>query len=174
MATLPRCYAPHSVVAGDNPRTGIGCQRTRRSRRGPQKPRLPTPCMQTLLVHPRELSAWLPCSWQPVASLEEVEAGCGAAQASTGQPRCLTAHSTPITASMTTPTTTLPAVPTRKSGSQGQRTGDPGAGDRSSRGLGHQDLTRTRERWDSFLMRSLRKDAFRRILEIARDESSKC
>lgn len=45
----PRC-APHSVVAGDNPRTGIGRQRTRRSGRGPQKPRLPASCMQMLLA----------------------------------------------------------------------------------------------------------------------------
>lgn len=51
--------------------------------------------------------------------------GDSAAQASTGWPRCLTAHSTPITASMTMLMTTLPAAPTRKSGSQGQRTGDP-------------------------------------------------
>lgn len=52
----PRC-APHSVVAGDNPRTGIGRQRTRRSGRGPQKPRLPASCMQMLLAQSRETSA---------------------------------------------------------------------------------------------------------------------
>lgn len=69
----------------------------------------------------------------------------------------MTVHSTPITASMTTLTTTLPAAPTRKSGSQGQRTGDPGGrfqgSHRSGRGLCGQDPIRIRERWDSFLMR---------------------
>lgn len=53
-------------------------------------------------------------------------------------------------------TTILPAAPTRKSGSQGQHTGDPGGrfqgSHRSGRGLCHQNLTKTRERWDSFLM----------------------
>lgn len=41
-------------------------------------------------------------------------------------PPCSTARSIPTTASMTTPTNTRPAAPTRKSGSRGPRTGDRG------------------------------------------------
>lgn len=70
----PRC-APHSVVAGDNPRTGIGRQRTRRSGRGPQKPRLPASCTQMQLAQPGETSA------RPTAGGQRGGGGGGGARA---------------------------------------------------------------------------------------------
>lgn len=111
------------------------------------------------------------------ASAEEEEAAVPG-WTSTGWPRCLTARSTPITASMTTPTTTLPAAPTRKNGLQGQRTGDPRASDRahrSGRGLGHPHLTQTRGGGISSLRRrSLRKKGtFQCTLETASGGSTK-
>lgn len=53
---------------GTAPCTGIGRQRTRRSRRGPQKPRLPAPCTQRLLAQLREPRAG---PRRPAASTEE-------------------------------------------------------------------------------------------------------
>lgn len=110
------------------------------------------------------------------ASAEE-EAAAVPGWTSAGWPRCLTARSTPITASMTTPTTTLPAAPTRKNGLQGQRTGDPRASDRahrSGRGLGHPHLTQTRGGGISSLHRSLRKKGtFQCTLETASGGSTK-
>ncbi|XP_040606271.1 forkhead box L3 isoform X2 [Mesocricetus auratus] len=67
---------------------------------------------------------------------------------------------------MMTPTTTLPAAPTRKNGSRGQHTGDPGAGDRahrSGRGLGRLDLTRTRESYIALIAMAIQQSPAGRV-----------
>lgn len=111
---------------GTTPALGLDAREPGGAGGDPRSPGSPRPARrQTLLARPREVSAGLPGSRRPARRRRRRG---GAAQDGTGQPRCLTAHSTPITASMTTQTTTLPAAPTRRSGSRGRRTGDPGGG----------------------------------------------
>ncbi|XP_063127805.1 forkhead box L3 isoform X1 [Rattus norvegicus] len=68
---------------------------------------------------------------------------------------------------MMTLTTILPAAPTRKSGSQGQHTGDPGGrfqgSHRSGRGLCHQNLTKTRESYIALIAMAIQQSPAGRV-----------
>lgn len=116
------------LVAGASPALGLDAREQGGRGWGTPEAQVPSsgveePAVQTLLARaPEDLSKDL-AGWRAARRRWQRQRWSPRAL---GAPRCLTAHSIPTIASITTRTTTQPAARTRRSGSRGPHTGDRG------------------------------------------------